>query len=95
MVVAVMLLTPHAPYRACLLEALVPLDFQEAHDQELHCHQGCEGCTIVLSTSIPPDWLHTQQLLAHDTSYGSHGPASVGLLGLDVPIANTVRVAIM
>lgn len=76
-------------HRAGLLEALVPLDLQEAHDDELNGGQGSSGDVVLLSTSLEPGGGHAQQLLAQDTGHGHHGPAAVGLLGLSVPVANT------
>ena len=72
-------------HRASLLEALVTLGLQEAHDHELNGGQRGHGDTIVLGTSVPELRGDTKQLLAQDASHGHHGPATVGLLGLGVP----------
>lgn len=41
--------------------------------------------TVVLLPSEEPLGLHAEDLLAEDAGDADHGPAAVGLLGLDVP----------
>ena len=76
---------PRPAHSAGLLEALVALNLQEAHHDELNGGQSLGRDVVLLSASLPPSGGHAQQLLAQDTGHGHHGPAAVGLLGLSIP----------
>lgn len=53
-----------ATHLAGLLEALVPLELEEAQEQELQGDQGQGREAVVLGTCLKPLGLHTQQLLS-------------------------------
>lgn len=68
-----------------LLEALEALELEESKHKELDGCQGQGRDGVVLQACVVPDWLHTQELLAHDACHCCHSPAAIDLLSLSIP----------